>query len=239
MACWATASCLNLFIMKPFFVFMFIFSFLGSFAQSSEENPFSIDNRQGLLFFSVGTDYRIFPIEKVLVSPTYPAYPIGEFRAGTDEIGPQNTGVGFHYDLNYFLTTALSLGFSNSLRYDIQLSDRASLTTDNTGPKSKTLLVDYHFYADYHFKAFANSELVLRLGQSYLNTGSQITATENNAVNDFSFDYWSWNLGLGYRKQRTRLMLGVFNSSTTNYPQTESLVIPYLSITYNLKNLWE
>ena len=173
------------------------------------------------------------------MSPTYPAYPIGEFRAGIDEIGPQNTGVGFHYDLNYFLTTALSLGFSNSLRYDIQLSDRASLTTDNTGPKSKTLLVDYHFYADYHFKAFANSELVLRLGQSYLNTGSQITATENNAVSDFSFDYWSWNLGLGYQKQRTRLMLGVFNSSTTNYPQTESLVIPYLSFTYHLKNLWE
>lgn len=215
---------------------MFIFSFLGSFAQSSEENPFSIDNRQGLLFFSVGTDYRITPIEKVLVSPTYS---IGEFRTSIDEIGPQNAGMGFRYDLNYFLTTSLSLGFSNSLRYDIQLSDRASLTSDNTGPKSKTLLVDYHFYADYHFKAFANSELVLRLGRSYLNTGSQITATENNAVSDFSFDYWSWNLGLGYRKQRTHLMLGVFNSSTTNYPQTESLVIPYLSITYNLKNLWE
>ena len=223
--------------MKPYFVFMFIFSFLGSFAQSSEENPFSIDNRQGLLFFSVGTDYRITPIEKRLESAA--TYPAGEFRANPDEIGAQNTGVGFRYDLNYFLTTALSLGFSNSLRYDLQLSDRASLTTDNTGPKSKTFLVDYHFYADYHFKAFANSELVLRLGRSYLNTGSQITATENNAVNDFSFDYWSWNLGLGYRKQRTHLMLGVFNSSTTNYPQTESLVIPYLSITYHLKNLWE
>ena len=222
--------------MKPYFVFMFIFSFLGSFAQSSEENPFSIDNRQGLLFFSVGTDYRIFPIEKRLESATYP---IGEFRANPEEIGAQNTGLGFRYDLNYFLTTSLSLGFSNSLRYDIQLSDPASLTTDNTGPKSKTLLVDYHFYADYHFKAFANSELVLRLGRSYLNTGSQITATENNAVRDFSFDYWSWNLGLGYRKQRTHLMLGVFNSSTTNYPQTESLVIPYLSFTYHLKNLWE
>ena len=215
---------------------MFIFSFLGSFAQSSEENPFSIDNRQGLLFFSVGTDYRITPIEKRLESATYPAE---EFRAHIDEIGAQNAGVGFHYDLNYFLTTALSLGFSNSLRYDTQLSDRASLTTENTGPKSKTLLVDYHFYADYHFKAFENSELVLRLGRSYLNTDSQITATQNNAVSDLSFDYWSWNLGLGYQKQRTHLMLGVFSSSTTNYPQTESLVVPYLSFTYHLKNLWE
>ena len=222
--------------MKPSFVFMFVFSFLGLFAQSSEENPFSIDNRQGLLFFSVGTDYRITPIEKRLESA---AYPIGEFRASADEVGAQNAGVGFRYDLNYFLTTSLSLGFSNSLRYDIQLSDRASLTTDNTGPKSKTLLVDYHFYADYHFKAFANSELVLRLGRSYLNTGSQMTVTENNAVRDFSFDYWSWNLGLGYRKQRTHLMLGVYSSSTTNYPQTESLVVPYLSFTYHLKNLWE
>ena len=216
---------------------MFIFSFLGSFAQSSEENPFSIDNRQGLLFFSVGTDYRITPIEKRLESAA--TYPAREFRANPDEIGAQNAGVGFRYDLNYFLTKALSLGFSNSFRYDIQLSDRASLTTNNTGPKSKTFLVDCHFYADYHFKAFANSELVLRLGRSYLNTGSQITVTENNAVRDFSFDYWSWNLGLGYRKQRTHLMLGVFNSSTTSYPQTESLVVPYLSFTYHLKNLWE
>ena len=222
--------------MKSLYIFMFIFSFLGSYAQSKEENPFSIDNRQGLLFFSVGSDYRITPIEKRLESVTYPA---GEFRAHIDEIGAQNAGVGFHYDLNYFLTTALSLGFSNSLRYDTQLSDRASLTTENTGPKSKTLLVDYHFYADYHFKAFENSELVLRLGRSYLNTDSQITATQNNAVSDLSFDYWSWNLGLGYQKQRTHLMLGVFSSSTTNYPQTESLLVPYLSFTYHLKNLWK
>ena len=228
-----------LIIMKHFISFIFILSFLGSSAQTLDFNPFTKDNRKGLLFFSVGTDYRITPIEKVLVSPTYPAYPAGEFRAGIDEIGPQNTGVSLRYDLNYFLTTSLSLGFSNSLRYDLQLSDRASLTTDNTGPKSKTFLVDYHFYADYHFKAFANSELVLRLGRSYLNTGSQITAAHNNAVSDFSFDYWSWNMGLGYKKQRTHLMLGVYNSSTTNYPQTESLVIPYLSFTYNLKNLWE
>ena len=90
--------------------------------------------------------------------------------------------LAFMHDLNYFLTTALSLGFSNSLRYDTQLSDRASLTTENTGPKSKTLLVDYHFYADYHFKAFVNSELVLRLGRSYLKTDSQITpAIEQNS----------------------------------------------------------
>lgn len=85
---------------------MFIFSFLGSFAKSSEENPFSIDNRQGLLFFSVGTDYRITPIEKRLESAA--TYPAGEFRANPEEIGAQNAGVGFRYDLNYFLTTALS-----------------------------------------------------------------------------------------------------------------------------------
>ena len=93
MACWATASCLNLFIMKSFFVFMFMFSFLGSYAQSKEGNPFSIDNRQGFLFFSVGTDYRITPIEKILESTAYPA---GEFRASVDEIGAQNAGIGFH-----------------------------------------------------------------------------------------------------------------------------------------------
>ena len=226
----------SLIIMKHFISFIFILSFLGSSAQTLDFKPFTKDNRKGLLFFSVGTDYRITPSEKRLESPTYSA---GEFRASIDEIGAQNAGVGFRYDLNYFLTTSLSLGFSNSLRYDIQLSDRSSLTTDSTGPKSKTLLVDYHFYADYHFKAFANSELVLRLGRSYLNNGSQITAAHNNAVSDFSFDYWSWNMGLGYKKQRTHLMLGVYSSSTTNYPQTESLVIPYLSFTYNLKNLWE
>lgn len=215
---------------------MFMFSFLGSYAQSKEGNPFSSDNRQGLLFFSVGSDYRITPIEKRLESAIYP---IGEFRASADEVGAQNAGVGFRYDLNYFLTTELSLGFSNSLRYDIQLSDRASLTTDSTGPISKTLLVDYHFYADYHFTRFEDSELFVRLGRSYLNTGSQITATQNNAVSDLSFDYWSWNLGLGYKKQRTHLLFGVFSSSTTNYPQTESLVIPYLSFTYHVGRLWK
>lgn len=225
-------------MLKHYILTVLLLSFLTSNAQSSEQNPFSVDKRKNQLFFSVGSEYRITPIQGNPSSLS--SNGSNEFRVGADQIGSQNTGTAFYYSLDYFLAKNLSIGFSNSIRYDTHITDQTNLAvSNNVGPISKTFIFDYHFYADYHINAFKNSELLLRIGRSYLNDDTDITARNGEGVSNFSFTYWSWNFGLGYEKERTLLFLGAYSASSTNYPAATSLLIPYLSFKYKLGNLWK
>ncbi|MGB3606447.1 hypothetical protein, partial [Psychroserpens sp.] len=143
---------------------IFILTCIGESLSAQEMNYLDKENRGGQLFFKVGSEYRITPL------PTS-APPSQNVFVNTDL---QNSGVAFAYTLDMFVTKNLSIGFSNSFRYDY-LGGIAEFEGDiGAQPENRGLIIGYHFYLDYHFKVFKESELFLRLGRSLLNRGTVI-----------------------------------------------------------------
>ena len=111
----------------------------------------------------------------------------------------------------------------------------------------KSLIIGFHFYFDYHFKIFKNSEIFARVGLSFLNRNTNVTIKETfvsesgeNSVPVFSeYDtaYEPWNFALGYKKNRFSLIGGIYSSSNSEYTLGESFIIPYFALRYNLGNL--
>ncbi len=96
-----------------------------------------IEERKGKLFFKIGSEYRLTPLPYDFgkVDPQIPA-----------NIDVQNSGVAFHYGFDYFITKNLSIGFNNSLRYDVLISNGNEVDLENGFQKTdKTLIVGGRF----------------------------------------------------------------------------------------------
>lgn len=151
--------------------------------------------------------------------------------------------------LDYFITRDLTIGFGNAVRYDILTYDFNDIDQDfGVQPTKDDLIFSFHFYVDYHFKIFKNSEIFLRVGRSIMNGGTDFTEKttfydQNGDVSgtfsvsgDYSFG--AGHYAVGWKKDRISIIAGMFVSTTTNYfIDTTRFHIPYLSFKYNLGKL--
>ncbi|MEM6517096.1 MAG: hypothetical protein AAF688_13000 [Bacteroidota bacterium] len=220
----------------PIFLFFFLVSI---FTKAQEDiNFLSPENRKGQLFFKVSSEYRITPL------PTDSPKSRNVF-VNTDL---QNSGVAFAYTLDMFITQNLSIGFSNSFRYDY-----LGGTSDIEGffgaePSNRGIIIGYHFYLDYHFKIFRESEIFLRFGRSLLNRGTLIDSKETffdeegepiltiGTSDDYAYEAYNW--GLGWKKRKVEIMLAFYTSSVTEYfVEDQAYIIPYFKFSYNLGRL--
>jgi hypothetical protein len=213
-----------------------------SYAQKDMQKKTSIDDRKGNLYFSIGTDYRITTIEN---SDEFQFLNNPDILVNTQV---QNTGFAVNYNLDYFISKKLSLGFSHSLRYGIVSQEVNNISGDFGAEASQSnLIFGYHFYFDYHFKIFRNSEVFARFGRSFINRGTDFSTkrpfqeTESGTIFQISpsnFAYEPWNFAIGYKKERVSFILGAYTSSNTDYQGEDTFIIPYLSFRYNLGSLW-
>ena len=182
-----------------------IFAFLicvNTFAQNDDFRT----GRRGKLFFSVGTEYRITPL------PTNDGVGKNPLASYTNS-DRQNSGATIFYNLDYFVTKKLSLGFSHSFRYALlNYSDTFDIEGNFGQIKADyTLMMGYHFYLDYHFKVFKKAELFARVGISLINRNSQFTLKEtffDSQGNIFIihgsrlfYDMQPKNYAIGYKKK--------------------------------------
>lgn len=207
-------------------------STIFSFSQETELK------RKGQLYFKLGVDYRITPI-----------YEGGTFNP-TVSPDAQASGSAFNYNLYYFITKNFSIGFGQSFRYDyiatvVEGGDVSTSTSNDKG-----LMLDYHFYADYHLPIFNESELFLRFGKSLLNRGSfysqktvfrdESGAITGSVTNLRDTAYEPYNAAIGWKKNRIEFMGGIYFSANTDYDLTSesgSFIVPYLNVTYSLFKL--
>lgn len=228
------------FLMKKTYILLLGFISLTLFAQNTQDD----DQRNGSLFFSVGTQYRITPVYEYRSPVIFKA---GENINRATQIDSQNSGPALFYTLDYYITKNLSLGFSHSMRYDLITMGRPEIQSD-TGVQSADygLIFGYTVYLDYHIKAFKNAELVVHLGRSRLNTGTNFTSKQtfyvnNTAVHSYSqedFAYFAWDFALGYKKKKFSFIIGAYTTSVTNYYLIDDFIIPYFSFKYNLGTLF-
>lgn len=206
-------------------------------AQNETKNYILPENRKGQVFFKVSSEYRITPLpyEAEIIVPI--------------QVDDQNSGVAFAYTFDFFVSKNLSLGFSNSFRYDYLGGDFDDVQSDfGADPANRGLIIGFHFYLDYHFKIFKESELYVRLGRSLLNRGTQlnekITFFDDQGNLLFSRSgpvdpgYEPWNFGLGWKKRKIEILLGFYTSSNTEYFLVpEDFIVPYFKFSYNLGRL--
>ncbi|NGX83087.1 hypothetical protein [Aequorivita sp. KMM 9714] len=220
--------------MKNLILLLFLAISTYSFSQ--------IEERKGKLFFKLGSEYRITPL----------SYDGNKLEPSLSvEVDAQNSGVSFHYGFDYFITKNLSIGFNNSFRYDILISNTNEIDNDFGVQKAdKTLMIGGHLYLDYHVKVFKNSELFARIGRSILNGGTHYvekktyydnqgnTLGSSYTTNDFQFS--PANFAIGFKKDKVELIIGMYASTQAPYfDETESLKIPYINFTYTIGKLWK
>jgi hypothetical protein len=208
----------------------------------SAQNSWDINQRKGKLFFSVGAEYRITPLK----------YGERNFSLNSIAISEdvQNSGAAFLYSFDFFATKNLSLGFSHNFRYDLVSNSGSINKVDNFAfdKANYGLINGYHFYIDNHFKVFKEGELFLRLGKSMLNRGTGVSYRKSlfdgngNIIGDAysteNFAFKPWNFAIGYKKNKTSLIVGLYTSSNTNYYDSDlSFLVPYFTFKYNLGKL--
>jgi hypothetical protein len=201
----------------------------------------SINERRGNLYFSVSPEYRI--------TPFYTGIRTSELGSLVD-FQTQNASAALNYDFNYFPLKNLALGFSHSFRYDHIVKGELSLFNDTQtiAPDENGLIMDFHFYIKYHAKIFKDSELTLLVGRSLLNTGTsfqqirRIFNEDNEPIASISSSrsssFWSFNLGLGWKKKRLEFLGGIYTSNTTEFLEgSTGFSIPYIRLNYTLAKL--
>lgn len=205
----------------------------------------NFETRKGKLFFKVGTEYRITPLP----------YDLGQIdpEIGVTNIDNQNAGLAVNYSLDFFVLKNLSLGFTNSFRYDVLLyKDDISFEditrSEGSSKAENALMIDYHFYIDYHFKVFNNSELFVRVGKSLANRGTSYSKVDSffdqdgtlvaKSISQNNFHFQPANYALGFKKNKVEIMAGVLTATNSEYFLTnERLTIPYLKLSYTIGKL--
>jgi hypothetical protein len=209
----------------------------------SQNKPTSLsehlETRQGKFFLQGLIEYRITPYYND--DRTF-----SSVRAANVNHDKMNSGTAAGYNLKYFASKNFAINFGQTFRYTtfIFTNDTPQFFSDT--PAAKVFLIDYNFSADYYLKVFKKGEFVFRLGLSFMNSGSDYSST--NASYDsnqqligwntgqYDFTLFTQNLGLGYRKDKLEIMLGVYHANLTNYDIEASggIYYPYLKLEYSL-----
>lgn len=219
--------------MKILNILLILFS---TIVLSQEKNP--LTERKGKLILSVGTDYRITPIYGSA----------NTYNQAITSIDLQNSGTTFNYSFDYFITNNLSLGFSQSFRYDVLLYNDDTSFNFGARKADKAIFIDYHFYLKYFLKINKESKLFLKFGKSMMNRGSEynyvVTFYQTNGseigkgISQEDFSYGATNIGLGFNRKKLEIMLGMYTSSNTQYFTTsQNFKILYVNLNYQIFKL--
>lgn len=201
------------------------------YAQSDSSNI-----RKGKLFLNIGTEYRLTPL------------PYDSFKndhISGQYIDQQNSGFALNYGLDYYITKNFNIGFGHAFRFVQLYSDRYHPYSQGYTQTVNRLVMDYHFFLNYHLKVFRKGELELRAGLSLMNTNSSFgykdSYYDNNGTllaqsySNQNLNYGAQNLAIGYKKNKLEIMLGMYFSSNTNYfTEDITLKVPYVKLTYQI-----
>ncbi len=208
--------------------------FLLSVLSNAQENSAS---RKGEIQFDAGFEYRITPIYRtyaVRLSSFSPHSSVDESR--------QNSGMGVNLGMEYFLGNNLSLGFSNTFRYDFIVSGQDNIESDfGVGANTYGLLIDYHLSLKYYFKLFGAGDFFISGGFSRLNTNSDFSSKQSffddggNLIGSIlsieNSSFFANRFELGYANGKGIIGLGIFMSQTTNYfDDTTSFIVPFVKL---------
>ena len=107
----------------------------------------------------------------------------------------------------------------------------------------------YHFNLNYHFQVFQKGELLVGAGLSLLNRNSEYVRTEsilneegeivgsNSSLENYNFS--ANKIFVGYGKDRSKIMLGIYISRNTKYfDEKTTFILPFISYSFNLLKLW-
>lgn len=218
---------------KYVILIVFFFITLNTTAQSNA----SIENRKEKLFFKLGSDYRITPI--------YKGNKIKENTLRTS-IDSQSSGAAFFYGVEFFPGKNWSLNFDHSFHYTLFYLESFYGDPKDLGGEASVnqLFYDFHFFINYYIKIFKESEVFLRVGKSMLNRNSNYTTNEalyddnGNFIIGISsqgnFNFSPYNFGLGYKKNKVEVLLGIYSTSNTPYLVSEPFIIPYFNLAYTI-----
>lgn len=188
------------------------------------------------LKFLIGTECRITPIYNYSVSS------LSEQSIFTNR-DIQNSGIALNLGLEYEIARNFGVGFSNSFRYDMVIASRPVGENEiNVGSTDYKLIIDYHLYVAYYFRAFSKGDIFINAGISLLNTNTNFSIKtidefgEGFYISDFSF--FANRISIGFQFSKSRVYLGMNLSRTTDYfDETTSFIIPHIGFTYNLARL--
>ncbi len=209
-------------------------------AQDISKNEVFIKSRQGKLFLSLGSEYRI--------AAYYNSNENQYQDRGNTNIDKQLSGPAINYNLNYFITNNLSLGFSHSFKNSLLGYDQ-EISNNNSSQKSiNSLFMDYHFYLDYYVPISNKSQIILRLGKTVLNSGSDYSYRTNfydetdkflgYSISQSSYVYSPYNYAVGYKNNRFDILLGIYSSKDTPYfRDANKVTVSYIKLNYNLFKL--
>lgn len=204
---------------------------------ASAQNNTNIEDRARNLFFKVGSDYRITPIYQSSVND--------EDNILTS-IDSQSSGAAIFYGVEFFPWKQLSLNFNHSFHYTLfYLKSGIEIEAANgTAGAKNEIFMDFHFYINYYIKVFKESEVFIRLGTSMLNRNSNYTSKTSFYQNgeyigtisgQRNFNMQAYNFGLGYKKDKVEVLLGIYSTSETPYfVASQSFIIPYANLAYTI-----
>lgn len=216
-----------------------IFSLFSFHANSQNQQ-----GNKGALLIDLGLEYRVTPI--------YNATNAGYNKISSYvNIDKQNSGPAINVGFEYYILNNLSLGFINSMRYDMVVSPVPETTNEDMSIEKSIygLLLDYHFNLAYYLKLKNDSKVFISLGWSFFNRNSDFTVTENlyDQNNELagigqyidSYEYSGSSLFLGYSKNNIKIKTGAYFSTTTSYfdEGNPNFIIPTIGITYTLFRL--
>ena len=205
-------------------------------------------DRKGRFLFTLGPEFRVTPFYK------YDAFTANQNNlSGFTNIDKQNSGTAINAGVEYFFTKNLSLGFSNSFRYDLVVGNFSDLEGPSFGDRSVTatdykLLYDYSFYLAFYFRVFKKGEFFINVGSSFMNRNSDFSFKEtqfdqngNVEVERFSvadFNYSASKLVLGYKKRKTSIYLGLYTTILAPYFDTHTRFnVPFVGCAFNIGKL--
>ena len=192
--------------------------------------------RLGQLFFSVGAEYRWAE------HFTLPA--LAQSLSRGLDTQDMNVGSALFYQLDYYISERISLGFSHAFRYD-HIADLSENSGDTQAivPDQYGLIMDYHLYLSYHFQLFQKQAFFVQLGISRLNNAPIIRKTPRSIVSgstsladNLSLDPRdsATRFALGIEKKKFNLIAGLYYSKEHPYYDAGSYIVPYFQFNYRL-----
>lgn len=138
---------------KLLLVFLLLFSIIF---RTTAQDDFR-DERKGKFIFSIGPEYRITPFYNFTAGFSSS----NNFSSFTN-VDKQNSGTAVNVDVTYFITKNFGIGFSNSFRYDLVISEFSEIQSPlGVNSVDYKFIFDYNLYLTHYFKVFKNSELYL------------------------------------------------------------------------------
>ncbi len=226
--------------MKRIKYLLLILSFTH-FTGSGQEN--GID-RKGRFLFSIGPEYRVTPFYRYSNFTFNP-----KNFSGYTNMDKQNSGVALNIDVEYFITKNFGLGFTNSFRYDLVISEFREINGP-VGVKEADykLLLDYHLYLFYYFKILKKGEFFVNAGFSRMNINSEFSvkttqfdsngAIEAERYTITNFNFFANKVSLGYKNGIGRIYIGIYTTQIAPYfDETTRFNIPFVGCSFDIGKL--